>query len=154
MKSPRHIVSILVALTLAAMLSGCGTNSTPTGLDSLDQTAPAAPSQIVADTNVSTSSAALQWTPSASANAAGYEIYQYLPCPENESAYALVGETNAATTHYALPWAPVQTTLYYRLRTVSATGVKSAWSALVQATVGPQLGGGQDSEGVGIPIRR
>ena len=33
MKSPKHVVSILVALTLAAMLSGCSKNTTPTGLD-------------------------------------------------------------------------------------------------------------------------
>ena len=134
MKSLRHVVPLLVVLTLAAMLSGCSKNTTPTGLAPLDQTPPAAPSQIAAVTGVSTTSAEIQWTPSSSANAASYQVYQYSPDPERESAYVLVGETVAATTHYDLPWTP-QTTAYYRLRTTSATGVMSEWSSTVKISL-------------------
>jgi len=152
-KSLRHVVPLLVALTLAAVLSGCSKDSTPTGLAPLDQAPPATPTQIVAEKDASDSSAELQWAPSPSANAAGYEIYQYLPCPQSENSYALVGKVDAATTQYALPWTPTPTTLYYRLRTVSATGVKSAWSAPVQVTVGPTLAGSDDPEGIKIPVK-
>jgi hypothetical protein len=138
-KSPRHIVPMLVALALAAVLSGCGKDSTPTGLAPLDQSPPAAPSQITSEMDASTANAVLEWTPSPSANVAGYEVYQYAPSPNRESAYVLVGETDAATTRYNLPWTYERTTLYYRLRAVSATGVKSEWSALTQVTVGPPL---------------
>jgi len=147
-KSLRHIVPLLVALTLAAVLSGCSKDSTPTGLAPLDQAPPAMPSQVSADMDVTTGVVLIAWTPSSSANAAGYEIYQYSPSPDRESAYVLLGETEAATTHFSLPWTPALTTLYYRLCTVSATGVKSAWSAPVQITVGPPVGGGDDPEGI------
>jgi hypothetical protein len=147
-KSLRHVVPLLVVLTLAAVLSGCSKNSTPTGVAPLDQSPPATPSQIAANLDDVASTASLQWTPSPSANASGYEVYQYLPCPESESSYVLVGSANAATTHYDLPWTSVPTTLYYRLRTVSSTGVKSAWSAPVKVTVGPTPGGSNDPEGI------
>lgn len=154
MKSPKHVVPMLVALTLAVMLGGCSKNSTPTGLGSgLDQAPPAVPTQILAETDATTGSATLDWTPSASANAAAYEIYQYMPCPQSENAYALVGQTDAATTSYDLPWTSTQTTLYYRLRTVSSTGVKSALSPLVLATVGPSVDGDPDPSEPGINHR-
>jgi len=127
---------MLVTLALVGILSGCSKNTTPTGLASLDQTPPAVPSQIAAHTDGTSGSPAIEWTASSSANAAGYEVYQYQPSPENESAYVLVGEIDASTSRYDLPWPGEPTTLYYRLRTVSSTGVKSAWSAPVQATVG------------------
>ena len=155
MKSPQYVVPMLVALTLAAMLGGCSKTTTPTGLDpALDQAPPAIPAQIVAEIDALNSSAMLEWTPSSSANAASYEIYQYLPCPQSENAYALVGQTDdAATTTYDLPWTPGQTTLYYRLRTVSSTGVKSELSALVLATVGPPLNGDPDPDDTAITLR-
>jgi len=145
-KSLRHVVPLLVVLTLAAMLSGCSKNATPTGVAPLDQAPPAAPSQIATDTGASTGSTVLEWTPSSSANAAGYEIYQYSPNPDRESAYVLVGQTEAATTHYELPWTS-QTAAYYRLRTTSATGVKSEWSATVLvSSAGP--GPTENPEGI------
>ena len=149
MKSLKHVVSILVVLTLAALLSGCSKNTTPTGPDaSLDQAPPAIPAQITADIDVTAGTAELDWTASSSANAASYEVYQYLPCPQSENTYEIVGRTNATTTSYGLPWAPTPTTLYYRLRTVSSTGVKSALSAPVMVTVGTNPGGDPDPIGI------
>jgi hypothetical protein len=149
-KSPKHVVPMLVALTLAVMLGGCSKNTTPTGLSpALDQAPPAVPSRIVAEVDASNGSATLDWTPSSSANAASYEIYQYLPSPQNEESYALIGQTDEVTTTFDLPWTSSQTTLYYRLRTVSSTGVKSQLSELVLATVGPPVGG-EEKPGDGI----
>ena len=148
MKSLRHVVPLMVALVLAAGLSGCSKNSTPTGVAPLDQAPPAAPTQISADMDGAEGGPALVWAASASASAAGYEVHQYLPCPESESAYALVGETDAGTTQFTLPRPGSPTTLYYRVCTVSSTGAKSPLSAVVKVTVGPAVGGGDDTEGV------
>jgi hypothetical protein len=130
-KSPRHLVPMLVALTLVGMLSGCSKNTTPTGLDSaLDQAPPAIPAQIVGEMDTSTGSATIEWTASSSANAATYQIYRYSPDPARENAYVLIGETDAATTNFS----PTVSSLgisYYRLRTTSTTGVQSAWSATI-----------------------
>ena len=154
MKSPRFVVPMLVALTLVAMLSGCSKKSTPTGLDALDQAPPAAPTQITANWDDATATGALAWTPSASANVAGYQIYQYSPRPDRESAFVLVGETDAATTSYALPTSNVTTTVYYRICAVTSTGVKSAWSSLIPVTLGPPQGGENDPGGVRVPVTR
>jgi len=153
-KSPRHLVPMLVALTLAAMLSGCSKNTTPTGLapaSPLDTAPPMIPAQIAADVDASAGSATIEWTPSPSTNAAGYEIYKYMPSPLSENSYRRVGETDATTTSFALPWPSEPITLYYRLCTVSATGVKSGLSDPLQVTVGPQSSGGPDTEGLKLP---
>jgi hypothetical protein len=152
-KSLKHVVPMLVALTLVGILSGCSKNTTPTGLAPLDQTPPAVPSQITTQIDGVSGRPAIEWAPSASANAAGYEIYQYLPSPENENAYVLVGETDASTSQYGLPWPAEPTTLYYRLRTVSSTGVQSAWSSPVPATVGGVGMSGSGDQPSGDPRR-
>ena len=154
MKSLRQLFPVLVVLTLAVVLSGCSKNSTPTGLNSLDQAPPAAPTQISADLDASTSTGVLQWTPSSSANVTGYQVYQYSPSPQRESSYVLAAETDANTTHYSLPAAYAPATLYYRLRAVSSTGAMSAWSAIVAVTVGPPQGGADDPVGMKVPAKR
>jgi hypothetical protein len=147
-KSAKHVIPILVALTLAVMLGGCSKNTTPTGLDStpspapapapaadpvptLDQAPPAVPAHLNAEVDLSAGSAVLEWTASSSANAASYEVYQYSPSPKSENSYVLVGQTDVATTTYTVPWTSQQTTRYYRLRTVSSAGVKSELSDLI-----------------------
>jgi hypothetical protein len=148
-KSPKLVVPMLIALTLAAMLGGCSKNAIPTGVDpALDMAPPAIPAQITAEIEASTGSVALGWTASSSANAASYEIYQYSPNPKSTNAYVLVGQTDAATTTCSLSSAP-QRIRYYRLRTVSSTGVKSELSAFVSVTdisMQPAGGGSEPSE--------
>jgi len=136
-KSIRQVVPMLVALALAATLSGCSKDPAPTAPGSLDQAPPAAPTRLSAELEASTYSPVLEWAPSTSPNVAGYEIYLYSPSPERESAYVLVAQTDAATTRYPVPWSYVRTSQYYRLRAVSTTAVKSEWSAVAQVTVGP-----------------
>jgi hypothetical protein len=134
-KISRMMLSTLVALTLAALLSGCGQNSTPTGVTPLDETAPAAPSQIVKVDDSATPSGWLSWEPSVSANVATYEVYQYSPDPSREEAYVLVGQTDAAVTRYELPVTAQVQTVYYRLRAVSTAGIHSPWSATADVSV-------------------
>jgi hypothetical protein len=133
--SPKHVVPMFVALTLAAMLCGCSKNTTPTGLDrALDQAPPAMPAQIVTERDASTGAPVLNWTPSSSANAASYQIYRYSPDPARTSAYVLVGETDAATTNYSAVFTSNEVN-YYRLRTTSTTGVQSEWSATIPVSL-------------------
>ncbi len=140
MKSPKHVVPMLVALMLAAMLGGCSKNTTPTSPDpTLDQAPPAIPAQIVADKDASTGAMHIEWTPSSSANVASYEIYKYSPDPEREGAYVLVGTTDAETTQYTLPWSSLGIT-YYHLRATSTAGVQSNSSAPLQVTFTTSVG--------------
>jgi hypothetical protein len=150
-KSPKHIVPMLVLLTLAVMLSGCSKNTTPTGLDrvttvpALDQAPPALPSQIVGEWDSGAGRTALEWTPSSSANVASYQVYQYSPNPDRETAYLLVAETNATTTSYLLPLTPHET-CYYRLRVTSTAGVQSGWSTPLPVVLGAPQGGDPSSD--------
>ncbi len=143
MKSPRMLFSTLVALLLAALLSGCGQNSTPTGVNPLDDTAPAAPSQIGKLDDTATPCGWLTWEASTSANVATYEIYQYSPDPAQEDAYVLVGLTDVGTTRYPLPAVSESQTAYFRLRAVSTAGVRSPWSAT--AGISLYMYGGTDA---------
>jgi hypothetical protein len=136
-KSSRLLLSTLVALSLAALLSGCGQNTTPTGVTTLDQTAPAAPTGLSKVIETANPSGVLAWQPSTSANVAGYEVYLYSPDPTREEAYALAGQTDAGTTQFPLPFSYDNQTLYYRLKAVSNAGVKSAWSATAAVVIGP-----------------
>jgi hypothetical protein len=137
------LFTTLVALSLAALLSGCGQNSTPTGVTPLDETTPAAPLAIGKLDDTATPCGWLTWQPSPSANVASYEIYQYSPDPTREDSYVLVGLTDVGTTRYPLPSVASPQTDYYRLRAVSTTGVRSPWSATADITVYP-YGGGND----------
>lgn len=143
MKSHKHVVPMLVALTLAAMLSGCSKNTTPTGLDqTLDQAPLESPSTIVTERlGDATGPVTLEWAASSSAAVASYQIYQYSPSPDQESAYLLIGEVTAATTQYTLPVATTQETSYYRLRATSTLGVQSDWSQTVPVSAAPWTGG-------------
>ena len=154
MKSFKQVIPMLVTLAVALMLSGCSKNSAPTAPNSLDQAPPAAPTQIISELDPETSGSLLEWTPSPSANVAGYEVYQYSPSPERESSYVLTAETDANTTQCGLPASTVAMTLYYRLRAVSSTGVKSEWSALAAVTVGPPQGGTDDPIGIRTPTKK
>jgi hypothetical protein len=131
--------STLAALSLAALLSGCGQNSTPTGVTALDETAPAAPSQLLKESDPANPNGLLAWEPSTSANVAGYEVYQYAPDPAREDAYVLVGQTDGTITEYALPFSYQSQTVYYRLKAVSTAGIKSSWSATAGIGIGPNV---------------
>ena len=139
MKPSRLLLSTLVVLSLAALLSGCGQNTTPTGVTTLDETAPAAPTEITKVASDAFPGGILTWQPSTSAGVAGYDVYQYLPDPTREDAYVLVAQTDASTTQYPLPLYYEVQTLYFRVKAVSGAGVKSGWSETAAIEVGLQV---------------
>jgi hypothetical protein len=120
---------MLVALTLAVALSGCGKKSTPMAPAALDEAPPAAPSRLALGVEPDAQTALLSWLPSPSANVAHYQVYQYSPSTDRENAYVLVGQTDAAVQQYVLPYSDADSSPIYRLRAVSGTGVLSDWSA-------------------------
>jgi hypothetical protein len=142
-KSHKHVVPMLVALTLAAMLGGCSKNTTPAGLDqTLDQAPLESPSTITAERlGDVTGPVTLEWAASSSASVASYQVYQYSPSPDQERAHLFIGGTAAATTQYTLPIAATRETIYYRLRATSTTGVQSDWSEVVPVAAAPWVGG-------------
>lgn len=144
MKSSRLLLSTLVAVSLALVLSGCGQNTTPTGVTALDQTAPAAPTGLIKVTSVTCPYGMLTWQPSTSANVVGYEVYQYLPDPTREDAYVLVGQTDAVTTEFSLPFYYEVQTFYYRVKAISTAGLKSGWSVTAAIPVGPTNSGSDE----------
>jgi hypothetical protein len=148
----RMLFSTLVALSLAALLSGCGQNSTPTGVTALDETAPAAPSSLTKVDDAATTSGWLAWEPSVTATVAGYEVYQYSPDPSRDDAYLLVGETDASTTRYALPASSEPQTVYYRLKAVSTAGIRSPWSTTAGIVVYSNNGAGEPEPSVDEPL--
>jgi hypothetical protein len=143
-KSFRHIVPVLAALTLAALLVGCSKKSTPTGVTPLDETPPAAPTQVMGMSDVQTRTALLQWTPSTSPNVKGYEVSTYSPSPDQENAWVVVAETDADVTQYRVTNVTETTIQYFRVRAVTPSGKHSQWSAVALICLGPTPGGPSD----------
>ena len=143
MKSLRHIVPTLAALVLALVLSGCGKDSTPTSANPVDETPPAAPTQVGLSMDPGTGRPYLDWAPSTSPSVIGYEVYNYAPHPDRDNAYTLAGETDGSTTIYPLPSVSEPTSLYYRVKAVAANGTRSGWSTIALIHLRP-WGGSPD----------
>jgi hypothetical protein len=144
----RHLVLVLCAIALVTLVSGCGKSTAPTALAPTDEAAPAAPTELnrIADSELP--QGLLTWTPSPSANVGEYEIYQYQPSPDRAESYVLVGQTDAGTTTYPLPADIGSQILYYRLKAVSPTGLKSDWSVTGNISVA-----GSDSDTDDTPTK-
>jgi hypothetical protein len=153
-KSFRHIVPTLAALTLAALLVGCGKKSTPTGVSPLDETPPAAPSHVMGMPDLENGCVILQWTPSTSPNVRGYEVLSYLPSPDRENAWVVITETEADVTQYPLAGVTQTTIEYYRVRAVTPSGKHSEWSAVTMIILEPMGGSTEDDGEVMLPKPR
>lgn len=154
MKSLRHIVPTLAALTLAVVLSGCGKDSSPTGVNpGLDGTPPAAVTQIGVSQDPADGAPTLDWSPSSSPNVSFYEVHIYSPNPDRDLAYMKVAETDANTTWYRLPVVSAPTVAYYRVRAKTGNGSMSSWSpiAVVELTPPPVGTSGTSNGGNGLP---
>ncbi len=154
MKSLRIIVPTLAALMLAAMLTGCGKNSTPTGVTPLDETSPAAPSQVSGLPDADVGGAVIQWTPSTSPNVTGYQVLQYSPSPDRENAYIVIGETDAQTTRFVVADLGRTTEFYYRVRAVTESGKRSEWSQVVVITLATAGGPTDPTDPIELPKPR
>ena len=134
---------VLLSLAAAAMLSGCGKSTSPTGVTSnnLDTTPPPTPDgmSVIVDSNSGRQQ--LVWSPSSAADLARYQVYIYSPDPSRDNSYVLVGETNAHTSTFYLPVVNRRTSFFYRVGAVDESGNRSALSSIYQAQLRPWTGG-------------
>ena len=137
----RAAVAIALFASLVA-LAGCGSNSdTPTSVNTpTDSSAPAAPivTGVVYDGSLDTD--VLNWSPSASPDVVGYEVYMYSPDPTRDNSYVQLGRT-IGTTGLALPPANGGTQ-YFRVKALSSSGTASTPSATLEVR--------RSSNGVGV----
>ena len=144
--------STLAALALLACvgLYGCGNSSDVTNAaGSLDSTPPPAPEGVSLNTVPEFNE--LTWAPSAAADVASYQVYQYQPDPSRDNAYVMVGQTTTPSLN--LGRTSEATDTYYRVRAVDVAGNRSAFSdeanihlpALGTGGGGPGMSGGNDN---------
>lgn len=147
----------LCALAAVALIAGCGKSTDPTRVTtednptpSLDNSPPPVPSGLRVTEDL-TGHASLTWTPSTAPDLAGYEIHVYDPDPDRESAYALLHSTDATTVSYSLDPSDGFVTRYFRVRSVDASGNRSAMSGTLSVTTGPVQTVGGDPEDPPLP---
>ena len=146
MKVMRYSLAILAALAMAGIF-GCGTQSTPTSVNTnLDGTAPQAPEDLGL---TSTSSYyELTWTPSPDADVAKYRVYHYQPDPSRDNSYVLIGETTTAS--FMFSGGLHEDNPSFCVRAIDNSGNASAYSAVFTASISnvpPSGGNGGNSTG-------
>ncbi len=146
--SLRRVLSICALGATLAFLAGCSSNSNgPTAADiPTDNSAPSAPVVLGSHPNTVDGTDVLSWQPSASANVTGYEVYMYSPDPARDNSYELLGVTRGPISQYELPASDAGTVQYFRVKAVSASGVRSAASATSSITRSAFVGGGGHRE--------
>ena len=88
----------------------------------------------------------LTWAPSAAADVAKYQVYQYQPDPSRDNAYVMIGETTTSSLN--LGRTAVETDTYFRVRAVDQSGNRSAFSVETSVHL-PALGSGGSGGGGG-----
>jgi hypothetical protein len=147
-KSSRFVTSTLTLVALAALLTSCGTNSTPTSPgSSLDTAPPSAPVTVDQSADPLTGADILEWTASSSGNVSGYQVWAFLPNPANENAYVQVATLGSGVTSWHLPTVATRRTQYYRIRAIDSHGNHSSGSDPFNATLNPPPPGGGDTGG-------
>ena len=134
---------VLVSLAAAALLSGCGKSTSPTGVTSnnLDTTPPPTPDGMTVVVDSNSGRQQLVWSPSSAADLARYQVYIYSPDPARDNSYVLAGETDAHTAVFDLPVVNRRTSFYYRVGAVDESGNHSTLSSEYQAHLHPWVGG-------------
>ncbi len=121
-----------IALALGAVLfvlAGCGKSSSVTSpASSLDTTPPAAPTNVTGAFDESSHRDYLTWTGSASADVAGYEVWQYTTDPALGGTGVLVGRTDAGASTFTVPLTRDDQQAWFRLRAQDEAGNISAYS--------------------------
>lgn len=142
-KSSRFVTSTLSIVALAALLTSCGTNSTPTSpTSSLDTAPPSAPTTVDQSVDPLTGGDILEWTASSAGNVSGYQVWAFLPNPANENAYVQVATLGPGVTSWNLPTVTTRRTQYYRVRALDSHGNHSSGSDPFNATLNPRATGG------------
>lgn len=119
----------LLLVGAAVILSGCGASVEPTSpTPILDTTPPPAPEGLALDFDAS-GERYLEWSPSAAADLAGYQVYLYSPDPGRDNSYVLVRDVAGATTRLPLPPVARAATYIYRIRAVDQAGNRSGFSS-------------------------
>jgi hypothetical protein len=129
-------------LAALAFVSGCGATSPTSPEMALDSSPPPAPANLI----VASGSTDLSWDPSAAADVAGYQVYEYSPDPSRDNAYVLLGEVDSGTTTHPLPVTVVDRQGFFRVRAVDTSGNRSALSNMVEVTLRAELAPGDVSE--------
>jgi len=134
---------VLVSLAAAALLSGCGKSTSPTGVTSnnLDTTPPPTPDGMTVVVDSNSGRQQLVWSPSSAADLARYQVYIYSPDPSRDNSFVLAGETDAHTSTFYLPVVNRTTSFVYRVGALDQSGNRSALSSPYQAQVRPWAGG-------------
>ena len=124
-----NAVAALLASAVVLALSGCGSSTSSTAPAGLDNSAPAAPTNLVGLFDGTAGTDYLIWTGSSSANVASYEVWQYSDNPLSGNAGQLVGTASSAVAYFALPAPEQNLVYYYRMRSSNALGSLGAFSA-------------------------
>lgn len=122
----RNLAAALSLGVLAISLVSCGSNSTSSITSPVDLSPPQAPSNLRDNHDAAINRDWLQWSPSASAAVAGYEIYS---SPTSSSTGTLVATVDASSGDYLLPLTSVDGTEFYRVRAVGSNNVPSAFTS-------------------------
>jgi len=114
--------TIIPAIAMLAILSGCGNSARSTSpVSNLDTTPPPAVTGLTVLTIGSTGAGTLIWEPSAAADLAGYQVYS-----SDNNQYQLMGTTT--DTHYGIPSAAAGAT--FGVRAIDDAGNASPYSVV------------------------
>ena len=148
-----RILATLATLALAATISGCGNDSSPTAPQTtLDTTPPPAPTALTVAFDSPSGHYLLEWAPSTAADFAKFGVYLYSPDPSRDNAYVLIGQPT--DPRQELPIASTPTTYTLRVKAVDTSGNASAFSAPYATEVQPVLGGDPVEDGFKQPKPR
>ena len=126
---------LIVALASVAILSGCGKSTDSVRVDpGLDTSPMSTPVGLHYVAHEYTGNRYIEWSPVANGSLAGYHVYQYLPAPDRDNSYEMIGEVINPAVRFQLPEGPVGTTLTVRVTSVSSSGKTSAMSAPLTVT--------------------
>ena len=132
----RPAVSLVAALVLSGVVSGCGSDAAPTAATpSFDTAPPSTPTELAYTTD--SGSPVLSWDPSAAADVAGYQVFVYAPSPEHDSAWMQLFEVPSSTTSITLWAVSGHVTQYYRVRAVDGAGNTSALTPRIEVVREP-----------------
>ena len=148
----RPAVSLVAALVLSGVVSGCGSDTAPTAATpTFDSAPPAAPAEL--SSSYQDGVTTLSWEPSAAAEVASYQVYLFAPSPERESAWIQLAEVPSTVTDYVLSPVSGHAVQYYRVRAVNAGGNRGALSNRIEIVREPVEPGTDTPAPPGDPAR-